>query len=203
MEENQEQTKQSQNKSPNDNKQKWETIFNAVPDENEVNNNSPIISIKDKSESSHDKTSEMKPRINRNDMFTRNAINEDEEPWIVYPLVPFRNPIIAKPSDEKYDGRVLFIIPYTTLKKDGVTIDLYYTIIENHLSGDNEIFNFSILSSDELYDLFGIDLIENTYNAINEVTDKIFDNLDTLISLKGQIKDEKIFKNIIKGIIKG
>lgn len=183
----------------NKNKKTWENIFNSVEDPNPAPESIPET-IKMKNKEGGDKSG---ARPGRNDMFTRNAMSGNDKAWTVHPLVEFRNPIIVKPTSDKYDPRILFITPYTTIKQQGSTIDLYYCVIENHMSSDNEIFNFSILSSGELKDLFGIDLHHNSPNALSHATDKVYDNLDKLVELKKTINDEKIIKSVVKEILKG
>lgn len=190
------------NLNVNKNKKIWETIFNSIEDPNpettptNVSKNTKPIPDK---ESAGEKPID---RPHRNDMFTRNAMGEDEGPWVIHPLVEFRSPMVAKPSGDRHDPRILFMTPYTTIKQQGSVIDLYYCVIENHMSGDNEIYNFSILSRGEIKEFFGIDLHENPHNGLTHATERVFDNLDKIVELKKTIKDDKIIKSVIKEILK-
>jgi len=184
------------------NQKDWINIFNSVePGEIENPENPQPEHSKDKNIIDIKKSESNDFRLNRNDMFTRNAIGAGENNWKLLSLAEFRNPIIAKPDSQQYDGRILFMIPYTTVKSDANLVDLYYCVIENHMSNDNEIFNFSLLSSAEIKKYFGIDLHEKSHNVLDDASEKILNHLDDLIALKERISDKTILKSVIKNII--
>lgn len=172
----------------------WEKIFDAV----EAGVEDEPIKLKDAI------TQKFKNiRSDRNDLFTDN-IKKDNELWKIFPILEHRNMLVAKPlmDGDFYDDRVLFIVPYTTVKKNDKFIELYYCIIETPFSNNEEIFNFSILSGDEINKFYGIDMTKNKTNIIDYVSDIIVDNLEDITTVYKNIKDKKTLSNIIKGYIK-
>lgn len=172
----------------------WEKIFDAV----EAGVEDEPIKLKDAI------TQKFKNiRSDRNDLFTDN-IKKDNELWKIFPILEHRNMLVAKPlmDGDFYDDRVLFIVPYTTVKKNDKFIELYYCIIETPFSNNEEIFNFSILSGDEINKFYGIDMTKNKTNIIDYVSDIIVDNLEDITTVYKNIKDKKTLFNIIKGYIK-
>ena len=185
------------------NKDAWAKIFNSVEDPNEPPMNVPLPEVPRIPDSHTIDPVDSIHRTGRNDMFTKNAVVEDET-WKVHTLTEFRSMIVAKPVSKvgKYDDRLLFIIPYTTVTQNNKKYDLYYCIIENHTGDSNEIFEFSILSSGEIMELFGIDLDTKSYSGVLHATDKIIENLDDIIELRKHIKDPNVLKSVISNIIK-
>lgn len=172
----------------------WEKIFDAV----EAGVEDEPVKLKDAL------TQKFKNiRSDRNDLFTDN-IKKDNELWKIFPILEHRNMLVAKPlmDGDFYDDRVLFIVPYTTVKKNDKFIELYYCIIETPFSNNEEIFNFSILSSDEINKFYGIDMTKNKANIIDYVSDIIVDNLEDITTVYKNIKDKKTLSNIIKGYIR-
>ena len=139
----------------------------------------------------------------RNDMFTANKIKANEI-WKQFKLTEFRNVTIVKPmvDGKYYDDRILFILPYTTIKKESTFIDMYYCIIEDPNSPNNTIFNFSILTETELKKLFGVEINQQTDNLLEYVSNKVMNNLDSIISLKESNTNKDIIKQFIKGLLK-